>query len=90
MDFKFLGMIKIVWVSRREITCSDLKELMKAWLGIKDTKYAGTRSPKMPSNGSERQPAPGGGQQCGGTTLRPKLCPLPAGGSNNASAARPI
>jgi uncharacterized peroxidase-related enzyme len=40
MDFSWKGMLKIIWVGRKEINYTDLKTLVKMWLGgRKEVKY---------------------------------------------------
>lgn len=41
MDFNFRQVIKIIWLARKEISYTDLKGLVKMWLGRKGLKYGG-------------------------------------------------
>lgn len=41
MDFNFRQVIKIIWLARKEISYTDLKALVKMWLGRKAPKYGG-------------------------------------------------
>jgi uncharacterized peroxidase-related enzyme len=41
MDFGFVGAVKMMWKSRREVRFSDFVELTKAWLGIRGAESTG-------------------------------------------------
>lgn len=40
MDFSFVGMLKVIWVGRKEISLGDLKELFLIWAGRKEVRMA--------------------------------------------------
>jgi uncharacterized peroxidase-related enzyme len=70
MDFSFIGIVKVIWLGRKEITGSDLLELVKVWLGRKEAKDVPAAFQKVASNGHLcRQPA-GVSQQCGANGLQ--------------------
>jgi uncharacterized peroxidase-related enzyme len=87
MDFSFIRIMKVVWVGRKEITYSDLKELMRIWLGSK-TQHAPASSQKMASNGHECHQS-GPGQYCAVEGQQQTVRPLPAGDSNKVHVATP-
>jgi uncharacterized peroxidase-related enzyme len=83
MDFSFVGMMKIMWVGRKEITRSDFKELVNIWLGRKGTNH--TMLPEM--NAHRCEPAPVVGQSCAANGLQQTLLPLAASESSNVHVA---
>ena len=81
MDFSFTGILKVMWVGRKEITFSDLMALVKIWLGLKE-------APPMPAPAPaagecELPPAPGAGQSCAGNGVQPKRRPMVAAGGSS-------
>jgi hypothetical protein len=82
MDFSFVGMMKIMWVGRKEITWSDFIGLIKIWLGFKESPYIPGPAPTLAPNGCDPQPSSAVGQSCAGNGLQPKLQPLAASGSS--------
>lgn len=76
MDFSFTGILKIMWVGRREITYSDLLALIKIWLGLKEAPYI--PAPAQTMGGCDEQQAPGVGQSCAVNGVQPKRRPMVA------------
>jgi uncharacterized peroxidase-related enzyme len=87
MDFSFIGIMKIVWIARKEITYSDVKELAKIWLGFKTPDA--TASPRnLASNGDEYQ-RPGIGQYCALEGQQRRVRSSRAGSSKKVRVAAP-
>lgn len=72
MDFSWSGTLKLMWVSRREITGSDLKALVHLWLGWKRADDTPPFSPALAERVSACQQTPVAsrpalGQSCAGS-----------------------
>jgi uncharacterized peroxidase-related enzyme len=65
MDFSFLGILKVMWVGRHEITLADLIGLVKIWLGGSERPPSplSSLSPAVMAVECGNQP-PGAGQAC--------------------------
>jgi uncharacterized peroxidase-related enzyme len=87
MDFSFVGIMKVIWVGRKEITFSDLMALIKIWLGLKDAPYIPAPAQTMAPNGCDQPQAPAAGQSCVVNGVPSKLRPLATSGSSQVRVA---
>lgn len=87
MDFSLTGILKVMWVGRKEITFSDLTALIKIWLGLKEAPYIPAPAQTMAPNGCDQQQAPAAGQSCAINGQQPKRRPMAASGSRKVRAA---
>ena len=87
MDFSFFGILKLMWLGRKEVTGSDLIVLVKGWLGRKEAGHAPALSQKSASNGHACRPPAGVGQPCAVNGRQGTQRALPAGGANKVRVA---
>jgi uncharacterized peroxidase-related enzyme len=91
MDFSFIGILKVVWVARKEITISDLIEILNIWLGRKGTNHLPSRPRALAGRESGQPAVPVASRSCAVDRRKPpSRRPLPAGGSGKVRATAPV
>ena len=80
MDFSFLGSLKVMWASRKEVTGSDFIELLKSWLVRTKRKPAAPLPLELQRRGAARSQPADEGQACTANGSQHSLRPMPARG----------